>query len=61
MVPLAVLDERADVPALFAAGNAEEDWQAELWGWDWQAEDDRKLRLDAFSKAAEFAAAVRPT
>ncbi|QZH73846.1 MAG: molecular chaperone [Erythrobacter sp.] len=59
VVALATLEEGADVPALFSAGNAEEDWQAELWGWDWQAEDDRKLRLEAFSKAAEFAAAVR--
>lgn len=59
IVPLAVLEVGADVPALFAAANAEEDWQAELWGWDWQAEDDRKLRLDAFTKAAEFAQAVR--
>lgn len=59
VVALAVLEPVADAPALFAAANAEEDWQAELWGWDWQAEDDRQRRLDAFAKAAEFAAAVR--
>lgn len=61
VVALAALEPGADVPALFAAGNAEEDWQAELWGWEWQAEDNRKLRLEAFSKAAEFAAVVRAT
>ncbi len=59
VVALAVLETGADVPALFAAANAEEDWQAELWGWDGQAEDDRQLRLEALTKAAEFAAAVR--
>jgi len=59
IVPLAVLEDGADVPALFAAANAEEDWQAELWGWDTQAETVRAQRLEAFEKAAEFAAAAR--
>ncbi|KLI64272.1 ATP12 family chaperone protein [Aurantiacibacter marinus] len=57
VVPLAVLEDGADVTALFAAANAEEDWQAELWGWDEQAEIVRAQRLEAFTKAAEFAAA----
>lgn len=59
VVGLAMLEEGADADALFAAANAEEDWQAELWGWDWTAEDDRKARLAAFEKAAEFLAAAR--
>lgn len=59
VVPLAVLEDGADVPALFAAANAEEDWQAELWGWDEQAETVRAQRLEAFMKAAEFAATVQ--
>ena len=59
IVPLAVLEEGADRSALFAAANAEEDWQAELWGWDAQAETVRAQRLEAFEKAAEFAAAVQ--
>ncbi|RJY09074.1 ATP12 family chaperone protein [Aurantiacibacter aquimixticola] len=59
VVPLAVLDEGADPAALFAAANAEEDWQAELWGWDHEAETVRGLRLEAFESAAAFAAAVR--
>lgn len=59
IVPLAVLDEEQDMAALFAAANAEEDWQAELWGWDEAAENARKARLEAFEKAAAFAQAVR--
>ncbi len=59
VVPLAVLEEDAEIEALFAAANAEEDWQAELWGWDLEAENGRKLRLEAFAKAAQFARSVR--
>lgn len=56
---LAVLEEGADVPALFTAANAEEDWQAELWGWDPMAEDRRTLRAEAFAFAADFVRAAR--
>lgn len=59
VVPLTVLDEDADMTEMFAAANAEEDWQAELWGWDSLAEQARKTRLEAFEKAAQFAKAVR--
>ena len=59
VVGLAMLEVGADAEALFAAANAEEDWQAELWGSDWEAEKVRAIRLEAFGKAAEFAAAVR--
>lgn len=59
IVPLAVVEDGADVTTLFAAANAEEDWQAELWGWDEQAETVRAQRLEAFVKAAEFSAAVQ--
>ncbi|WP_340587168.1 ATP12 family chaperone protein [Erythrobacter alti] len=59
VVPLAVLEDGADVSGLFAAANAEEDWQAELWGWDAEAETVRAQRLEAFEKAAQFAEAVR--
>jgi chaperone required for assembly of F1-ATPase len=54
-VALAALEADADVPALFAAANAEQDWQAEQWGWEWQAEEDRAKRLAAFEAAARFA------
>lgn len=56
---LAALEPDADPEALFAAANAEEDWQAELWGWDAQAEQVRAARLEAFGKAAEFARLAR--
>jgi chaperone required for assembly of F1-ATPase len=58
-IGLAALADGADAKALFAAANAEEDWQAELWGWDAQAEERRAVRLEAFRKAAEFARLAR--
>ncbi len=59
VVGLQALEEGADAETLFAAANAEEDWQAEQWGWDYEAEDRRKLRLEAFTFAVEFAKAAR--
>ncbi|MEN7536468.1 ATP12 family chaperone protein [Aurantiacibacter flavus] len=56
---LAVIEHEAEAERLFTAANAEEDWQAELWGSDFEAEKVRALRLEAFLRAAEFAAAVR--
>lgn len=56
---LAALEDRADPAALFAAANAEEDWQAELWGWDDDAIESRATRLEAFVLAAEFAKLAR--
>lgn len=58
-VALAALEPAADPAALFAAANCEEDWQAELWGWDLEAERSRALRLAAFEKAVEFARLAR--
>ncbi len=55
---LAVLEPGADAEALFAASNAEEDWQAEKWGWEEDAERVRALRLAAFMTAAGFAGAL---
>jgi chaperone required for assembly of F1-ATPase len=54
-VALAALDTDADPATLFAAANCEEDWQAELWGWDALAEAARARRLAAFEAAVEFA------
>lgn len=59
VVALAVLEDGADVDALFTAANGEEDWQAELWGWDLAAENARAVRLEAFERAAEFAVMAR--
>jgi len=60
IVPLSVIDRTAQVNHLFDAANCEEDWQAELWGWDELAQATRKTRLEAFEKASQFAFAVRP-
>lgn len=54
-VSLAALDEGADTEALFAAANCEQDWQAELWGWDPEAENARARRLAALQAAVAFA------
>lgn len=54
-VALDALEPGAEPAALFAAANCEEDWQAELWGWDLEAERARAIRLAAFEKAVEFA------
>ena len=59
IVALAALEPEADPAALFTAANAEEDWQAELWGWDYEAEDARKARAETFAMVTEFAAAAR--
>lgn len=59
IIGLAVLEPGADATALYAAAHAEEDWQAELWGQDWEAQERRDRRLAAFRRAAEFAAALR--
>jgi chaperone required for assembly of F1-ATPase len=54
-VGLLALEPEADADALFTASNCEQDWQAELWGWEWQAEEDRARRLEAFRQAVRFA------
>ena len=59
VLALAAMEQGADLDALFAAANAEQDWQAELWGWEYSAEDDRALRFEVFRRAVEFAALAR--
>ena len=59
IIGLAALEPDADAAALYAAAHAEEDWQAELWGQDWEAEERREKRLAAFVRAADFARAAR--
>ena len=54
-VALEALEPDADPAALFAAANCEQDWQAEQWGWDLEAEHARALRLAAFEQAVRFA------
>ncbi|MCK9542701.1 MAG: molecular chaperone [Novosphingobium sp.] len=59
IVGLAALEPGADAEALWDAANLEEDWQAELWGQDAEAEARRQRRLAAFAAAMRFAALAR--
>lgn len=58
-VGLAALEEGADAESLWAIANAEEDWQAEQWGWEWTAEEKRARRLAEFTAALDFARLAR--
>ena len=58
-VALAALEPGADPAALFDAANCEHDCQAELWGWDAEAERARAAKLAAFEAAAKFARLAR--
>jgi chaperone required for assembly of F1-ATPase len=58
-IGLLAIEPGADAQALFAAANCEQDWQAELWGWDALAEENRAQRLEAFRQAVRFAELVR--
>jgi chaperone required for assembly of F1-ATPase len=55
VVALAALDGTADAEALWHAANLEEDWQAEHWGWDRNAEQRRAQKLGEFTRAMQFA------
>lgn len=57
---LLALDEGQDAEALWAAANLEEDWQAELWGWDAEAQALRARRFRDFAAAMRFASLLRP-
>ena len=49
----------ADAETLWNAANLEEDWQAELWGKDAEAEELRARRLAEFAGAMAFAGLAR--
>lgn len=55
VVGLAALEPQADIAALWAAASLEEEWQADLWGRDWEAQDRREKRTQAFAASAAFA------
>ena len=55
VVALAALDPTADLAALWAAACLEEEWQADLWGRDPEAEARRAGRAQSFAAAARFA------
>lgn len=58
VVGLAALEPDADDEALWQAANLEEDWQAEHWGWDAEAEARRAKRKSDFKAAMTFARAA---
>ncbi len=58
-VALAALEEDADAGGLWAAANLEEDWQADLWGRDEEAEAVRAARKAEFRRAFDFAKVAR--
>lgn len=55
VIALAALEPDADGEALWTAANLEEDWQSELWGRDWEAEERRERRKGDFFAAMRFA------
>ena len=59
VIGLAALEPDADAEALWQAANLEEDWQAELWGKDSEAEALRARRFRAFAAAMRFAELAR--
>ncbi len=59
VIGLAALEADADAGALWIAAELEEEWQAEQWGRDAEAEERRVLRAAAFTNAVRFAALVR--
>lgn len=59
VIGLAALEPDADAGALWIAAELEEEWQAELWGRDAEAEERRARRAAAFANAVRFAALAR--
>ena len=54
VIALEALEPAADVPTLWAAACVEEEWQADLWGRDWEAEERREKRAAAFAATVNF-------
>ena len=59
VVALAAIAPGADAEALWDAANLEEDWQAELWGWDADAEALQARRFGEFAGAMGFVGLAR--
>ena len=59
VIGLSALEDGADVAALWNTANLEEDWQAERWGRDAEAEARKARRRDDFIAAARFAVLAR--
>jgi chaperone required for assembly of F1-ATPase len=59
VIGLCAIAPDADAQSLWTAANLEEDWQADLWGHDADAEARRQTRFVAFATAMRFAALAR--
>jgi len=59
VIGLAALEPDCDAGALWIAAELEEEWQAEQWGRDAEAEERRTRRAVAFAQAARFAELAR--
>lgn len=59
VIGLAALEDGAKAEELWAAAELEEEWQAELWGREEEAEQRRARRFAAFSAALDFARLAR--
>jgi len=59
IVGLAALEPDADARKLWTAAELEEEWQAELWGREEEAEVRRARRFAAFSTGSDFARLAR--
>ncbi len=55
VIALAAIEPDANADSLWAAAGLEEDWQADLWGRDAEAEERRQTRLEAFKAGIRFA------
>ncbi len=55
-IALMASEQEADVASLWDAASLEEDWQAELWGRDEEAQERRDHRRGEFAKAHRFIA-----
>lgn len=59
VIGLAALEADADARQLWTAAELEEEWQAELWGREEEAEERRARRFAAFEAAMQFARLAR--
>lgn len=58
-IGLSALEPGADPLALWQAASLEEEWQADQWGRDYEAEERRERRTADFERAARFAQKAR--
>ncbi len=60
-IALLATDDASDANTLWDAASLEEEWQADLWGRDHEAQERRERRRVDFLKAYEFVRLARPS